>query len=240
MQTLRFAENSMLMPFVMLLVLSTLFSCLPQMGGKMSLEEFNREVNILQDSIMKQQKSNSETYLLISNIQSNQVSSNEIDDIKGKVYLIKERSLELMFFTRDVMINIIELTENTDTVISEGKEINFAELRRIDITGISHGILIGDSDGIGKARIVRLLLEEYKAYASDVLKDDASALEKLDKTIDIRQTIMGKENKPMTWENYYFAKKSEGEALIELLKIQASVKQAETIAITYLYNTLKE
>lgn len=234
------AQRPMLLPFVLLLVLSTLFSCLPKMGGKMSIEEFNREVNILQDSIMKQQQINSETYLLVSNIQSNQVSSTGIVDIIEKIYLIKERSDELDYYILDLMNEIIESTEQNEGIIYEPDEIDFAALRRINEKSIPHEILIGDENYSGKAYIVRVLLEEYKVYVSDILKDDPSSLEKLDKAIDIRQTIMDDDNNPMTWEGFYFANKSEGEALIELLHIQASVELAETIAITYLYNAIIE
>jgi hypothetical protein len=220
------------------LILCTLSGCLAQNSNRMSVDELVQNTERIKDSIQILKENNLKIYSLIDAFDNEQYADSVVKT-KEKALLVKSLSMEFVSFSEDLMINIVEYTEQNSSMISDKKEIDFAALKRINNTTIPNEILLGKYDS-GKAKILLFLIDDIKSLLSDIFANNPSGRDSINKVLDTRKSIPDNsdDQKSVSWETYYFAGKSEGEALLTLLNLQVSVKKAESIWISHLYETL--
>jgi hypothetical protein len=179
-------------------------------------------------------------------IYNNMIKNSEGHADKSGEYIltvtgVKEKTLELVNYIQDLKISILTMSEGEDTPSKEGREINFAKINHMDEANVPSQVMVGANYN-GKAFALNELVQRYKVYINNTVKNEPALAEGIDITLDLNDKIIKDSDKDSSylqpWEQYYFQGKGMGIVLNTLSQLQSDIKYCESEVITYLYTKM--
>jgi len=164
-------------------------------------------------------------------------------DYKDITYNVKERTDEIVNYIQDLKIEIVTTVEGQNSLAINGREINPTKITRLNNTKIPSEILIGKNND-GKALILKAILQEYKMYLIEVVREDsiiAKSLGSVLNTDDHKKSIPGKNiEENVKWEKFVFQSQPLGSVILILTQIQNDIKNAESETLLFIQTKMNE
>ena len=149
-------------------------------------------------------------------------------DFKTAAAELKQRSDEVFNYIQDLKKDLIIFADGEDSPALLGSNILIYKVTRLNNTSVPRDILLGTNEE-GKAYALEAILNDYKSFLKDIVKDDPVIIDKINNVPDLNNKKSIKSNEAeTTWVDYSFKNKSMGEVLILLYSLQNDVRSLES------------
>jgi hypothetical protein len=219
--------------FILVLITAITASC----GGK--VEKNIQQLDIaLYDSLATMEISNIGGYESIDLMYSDSVELPAL--YRTSAFELKQRTDEMVNFIQDLKRMLIIEAEGPDSYALSGNNITIFKVKRLNNTSIPGNIMIG-KDNDRKAYDLQSILDSYKSFLTDMVRDEPDVIGKINSVIDLsnkKSLKPGEED--ISWVDYNFRKKTMAEVLILLSRLQIDVRSLESEVIALIMENLNE
>jgi hypothetical protein len=163
-------------------------------------------------------------------------------DYKEIANILKKRTEDIVNYIQDLKIQLVTTSEGVGSPSINGREINVANMKKLNDSFIPSMILIGANMN-GKAFDLKALIKDHKAFLFEVVNNDSTITKGIDITLNIddyETTRRFGTKKMERWENYTFQTLSMGFTIIRLSQMQNDIKTCESEVLTYIYDKIHE
>jgi hypothetical protein len=228
-----------LLLFVTIAVL--MFSCNQSTNNTINGKDVNLESTKLKEI---REKIDLKTKIIYDSIDNKTKRYNSlVGDNKDITFTVRERTDEVVNFIQNLQIEIVATVEGQSSPAINGLEINTSKITKLNNSKIPSEILVGKNNN-GKALDLKAILQEYKKYLVQVVREDSlftNSIDTLLNTDDQKKIIPGKNiEENVTWERHVFLSQPLGSVILILTQIQNDVKNAESEALLLMLNKMDE
>jgi hypothetical protein len=203
-----------------------------------------RHINIANDIIMSEKK---EPFLMLDNGLNNKKYNYQLPDsatkqeLFAKCLLVQKWSADMVDYMQKLKIEMLKLADGPNTEAVDGDKVNLAKLTNKDDYDTPTIYMVGDDKKKGKAYELHTKFSQYHKSLLSIMnpKDTLAYTDSLQSEINRRDYIDPEDPEIDGWEKHIFYHAPMAAAIAHLSKLQADIRNDESVIINYFFMKAK-